>query len=1049
MSLARRTASITRGLGALIVLLALVVGVPLALIGFIGNPIPAAWWHTGEVATSSVSDEALLGLLACVAWVLWAQLAVCVVVETVAEVRVATGRSGDWLSRVPGTFGGQQALARMLVQAVVAIGATGAVVASISPWVGHADAAESVSSATVLPAPASPVAAGSNESQAARVQPPSSTEVTVRRGDTLWSIAEQRLGAGERWREIAALNRDKKMSDGRRFDEAGTIQPGWTLLIPSPDVADHDVTVHAGDTLWAIAREQYGEGSDWPRIFHANGATITDPDRIYPGEHLDVPGDTRSTKYRTAPALGRPVVPASPGTTAPPTPPHPSSRETGPSPRPSDVRTATSSDAHSGDQSEVMNKAVIERALLGGAGMLAAALLALHRGRRRTQTRNRRSGMATPSVAPHLRKEEKAVRAIGENGQAPAAFLDAALRELARLARAHGIRLPDVTAVRLGDERLELHLAGAVAEVIAPWTALSDGKIWAVSRDHEPVAGDGISPYPALVSLGEDSEGATWLIDLERAGIVQIVGDLDVATNWVRFAGAELFVNPWTYVDEIMLTGAAADLERLGPGAAIGAAAAGDLDVDNLTKNTSQAIDYLMQSGRDVLAARLADGQEECLPWVTLAVLQTGDERLPPMRDQALELQQEMHRIDGRSSIVFVVASTQPLIEDAITLTAQADGQLSTPWGTLRASGMTRDELDTLVELFDDADNYDDEPIPAKEAQDGTELPINQAGALTPPLVEERRADGEPDSLLPRPDADYLQRAATTAEDVAVLAPAVGADAAAAVNDPDLDSDLAQWRDPDCGRPKLRVLGPVELHATGERTREVDARPAYFAELTAYLSCHPHGLTPNQVAADFGVQNNTLHTRLGQLRKWLGTKPESDEWYLPTAQRLRGQQVYRLDGILSDADLFTRLRTRAQARGPAGIGDLRQALELVTGPPFDQPRSHGYDWLVDTPTDHYLTAAIVDVAHIVASHALAEGDPNLALWAAEKATLAAPFEEKPRLDYAVAMKMLGQEDEAERYVDQQVLDRTDDDLPPLEPSGRTKEVAARIRRSKR
>ena len=62
---------------------------------------------------------------------------------------------------------------------------------------------------------------------------PSTISVTVDRGDTLWSIAEQHLGAGERWREIAELNRGREMSDGSTFDDARTILPGWTILVPS------------------------------------------------------------------------------------------------------------------------------------------------------------------------------------------------------------------------------------------------------------------------------------------------------------------------------------------------------------------------------------------------------------------------------------------------------------------------------------------------------------------------------------------------------------------------------------------------------------------------------------------------------------------------------------------------------------------------------------------------------------------------------------------------------------------------------------------------
>jgi len=105
---------------------------------------------------------------------------------------------------------------------------------------------------------------------------------------------------------------------------------------------------------------------------------------------------------------------------------------------------------------------------------------------------------------------------------------------------------------------------------------------------------------------------------------------------------------------------------------------------------------------------------------------------------------------------------------------------------------------------------------------------------------------------------------------------------------------------------------------------------------------------------------------------------------LPVAHRVRGQQVCQLSEVLTDADLFRRLRARGEARGPAGIDDFRKALDLVSGRPYDQQRPNGYGWLVDAPVDHYATAAIADVAPVYATHSLADGRPSQALWAARR-----------------------------------------------------------------
>ncbi|KIN64118.1 Peptidoglycan-binding LysM [Sulfitobacter noctilucicola] len=49
------------------------------------------------------------------------------------------------------------------------------------------------------------------------------------------------------------------------------------------------ITVQKGATLWAIARDRYGDGALYVRVFEANTAAIRDPDLIYPGQIFDLP----------------------------------------------------------------------------------------------------------------------------------------------------------------------------------------------------------------------------------------------------------------------------------------------------------------------------------------------------------------------------------------------------------------------------------------------------------------------------------------------------------------------------------------------------------------------------------------------------------------------------------------------------------------------------------------------------------------------------------------------------------------------------------------
>jgi nucleoid-associated protein YgaU len=50
-------------------------------------------------------------------------------------------------------------------------------------------------------------------------------------------------------------------------------------------------TVQPGNTLWAIARDRYGDGVLYVKVFEANRDRIRNPDLIYPGQIFVLPED--------------------------------------------------------------------------------------------------------------------------------------------------------------------------------------------------------------------------------------------------------------------------------------------------------------------------------------------------------------------------------------------------------------------------------------------------------------------------------------------------------------------------------------------------------------------------------------------------------------------------------------------------------------------------------------------------------------------------------------------------------------------------------------
>ena len=157
--------------------------------------------------------------------------------------------------------------------------------------------------------------------------------------------------------------------------------------------------------------------------------------------------------------------------------------------------------------------------------------------------------------------------------------------------------------------------------------------------------------------------------------------------------------------------------------------------------------------------------------------------------------------------------------EESPAVELAGDGMAFLPmWGiSVKAFTLPTAEAEAMAALMASTRNLEDEPVPATQSDDGPLGKYARAdGSLREEYTEPRHTEGnDPSSLLPDADEVYLATAATTPEDLAAAAPSVPEEIRAEIEalDPTLDQDVADWFDESSPRPKVHLLGPVEVTA--------------------------------------------------------------------------------------------------------------------------------------------------------------------------------------------------------------------------------------------
>ncbi|MCX4993338.1 LysM peptidoglycan-binding domain-containing protein [Streptomyces sp. NBC_00568] len=1001
-------------------------------------------WATPVIWASSHDDLAhlldrqdtgavFLLVLVAVGWTGWAQFTFCTLRELVAQLR---GRS--W--HAPRGLGASQRAAALLVGSILVLLPASSALASDAQASPAATAARIPGQAS--PSPQASRAGQDSQTLAANARP-SYTVRESRPAESLWSIAERELGDGERWREIADVNEGQAMGGGQVFRSNSFLQPGWKLAMPessgpqglltqtdghravTAEKGGHVVTVHSGDYLSKIAEEELGDGGAWPELFAASRGrpqpdglpAITDPDVIYAGQQVTVPGarpgdpstpspggpDRGGTSSKPRPPSASPApqehkpsagtdqdadptAPTTPDRSAAPTPGS-SASSTPPAGSADPTQSAPPSPPPETPEPDPAGGMLNLRTVLGAGALLAAAVTAALALRRTLQRRRRKPG-ETIAIAPQTAPAEAGLAAAAE--PVGAARLDVALRTMVHAAEQDGREVPRLRGARLDARTCHVLPDDLASEPQEPFVAGAAGW-WQLPDGAELLDADTArtlrAPCPALVTVGSTESGDLVLADLAQLPVLLLDGSPVHISEVCTSLALELGMSPWSQDVEVVTVGFGEDLPSLLPSSRIAhmrrpAHALRDLterllEVHQIPETANHPYVVLCASALDTDTAwQFADilGTNPQIPVTLIAPAGTTAAHFPEADILAVSAQTPQHfdHLGTDITVQRLEHAAYQQIVTALAVSGQPANEAQGAWQHVPGEPSVTGQAAPSPQQEQPPGDGSAAPAPARNGSGAVRS--DRDDAVFPALLK-ASADPAALPLLPTPSAapagtDVPQAAdevSTGKTDTTATAPPQTPDTAETFNDAPPTHDLSA--------PEIRVLGPVNVDGLG-RT----GHGPRTAQLAALLYFRP-GRTADALCADMDPISPwspaTLNARLQGLRRALGNDRDGNP-YVP--RRRNGDTPYTLAaGVRCDWPRFVRLAEHALPQGPAGLPDLEGALSLVRGRPFG---SRAPAWA--EPYQQEMITRIVDVAHSVAAHRTRKG-PHHDLTAARKA----------------------------------------------------------------